>query len=424
MTQLVLTESGYVAITPYIVGVKVKAFDQDTGEVIWNTVESVRWVDAAEWMRWHENADLPPFRFFRINDTWTLNSEQSIWRNGTNVCHAKHLIVGDEIYDDANNPVTITSVEEVTADGWWRFDISGDHSYIVDGLMLHNASRFAVNVGGIDWTWDLSTTTHWSASTGGGAGSSAPGSADTVTFDGSSGGHVVTPSYAGTGTFQSITCGAFTGTIDWSVNNNPVTLSAATPFSGTGSGTRTINLGNGTWTLNATGLTGNVWDMTTTTGLTFNANSSTISFTGVRTPATNAPVFVGGGLTYSTLNFVAQTASSMSGVLVNNTGTFATLTVAGPNVVLISSISMTITTLNINGTKGNAVHFAASTFTNARALTLTTLVASWAAFRGMNMTGSNLVANNSFDLGFNTNLTINPPSIFDKSLFSQPGLTY
>jgi len=92
------------------------------------------------------------------------------------------------------------------------------------------ASRFWVGGTG---TWDASTTTHWSATTGGAGGVSVPGVADTVTFDANSGGGTVTPSVDIA--VSTITCGAFTGTLDWSINNNNVTCSS---FSGSGTGVR------------------------------------------------------------------------------------------------------------------------------------------------------------------------------------------
>src|SRR5689334_24115345 len=103
------------------------------------------------------------------------------------------------------------------------------------------ASRFWVGGTG---TWDSSDTTHWAATSGGAGGQSVPGSGDTVTFDGSSGGGTVTLNFGGTITVQSITMGAFTGTWDNSVNNNDITVTASgSCFSGSGSGTRTIKLG-------------------------------------------------------------------------------------------------------------------------------------------------------------------------------------
>src|SRR5688572_1536024 len=51
------------------------------------------------------------------------------------------------------------------------------------------AARFWVGGTG---TADLADTTHWAATSGGAGGQSVPGSADTVTFDGSSGSGTVT----------------------------------------------------------------------------------------------------------------------------------------------------------------------------------------------------------------------------------------
>src|ERR1700688_4568565 len=96
------------------------------------------------------------------------------------------------------------------------------------------ATRFWVGGTG---TWDSSTTTNWSASTGGAGGASVPGSSDTVTFDGASGGGVVTVNFGGTITLQSLTTGAFTGTLDFSVNNNSVTLTTGNGFNNSGTGT-------------------------------------------------------------------------------------------------------------------------------------------------------------------------------------------
>jgi hypothetical protein len=147
------------------------------------------------------------------------------------------------------------------------------------------ASRFWVGGTG---TWDNSTTTHWAATTGGAGGQSVPGSGDTVTFDGSSGGGTVTPNYDMTVT--SITMGAFTGTLDFSANNNNPTM---TTFSCSGSGTRTLNMGSGIWTI--TGNNATIWNFGTQTNLTQNVNTSTVKFTysgstGTRAIGAGSPV--------------------------------------------------------------------------------------------------------------------------------------
>lgn len=130
------------------------------------------------------------------------------------------------------------------------------------------ASRFWVGSTG---TWDNSDTTHWAATSNGAGGQSVPGASDTVTFDANSGGGTVTPNYDMTVT--SITMGAFTGTLDFSANNNSPTMAT---FSGTGTGTRTLNMGSGTWTLTGTGT---IWNVGVSTNMTLDAGTSTIAVT-------------------------------------------------------------------------------------------------------------------------------------------------
>jgi len=259
------------------------------------------------------------------------------------------------------------------------------------------ASRFWVGGTG---TWDAATTTHWAATSNGAGGQSVPGSGDTVTFDGSSGGGTVTVNFGGTITVQSITCGAFTGTLDFSANNNSVTMSANSAFSGTGSATRTINLGNGTWTLSATA-SATIWDFTTTTGLTFNANSSVIALTGAAA-GTTTRTFATGALTYATI----QVSAAGGFVSLSGGGTVTTLTQnAGGNVSIATN--MTITNLNLNGSSAAQVCFTSSTLSQQRTITITTLTATWAAFRSISGSGT---ATSSFDLGNNAGITITPPS--------------
>ena len=383
--------------------------DTVVGEQGINRITAIERVDIDEWCRWHQGPDLriPNFCNVRINDgDFDLFSEQSILHNDHRVTHARLLRPGNVIFHRGRR-VLIKRIRQIDAKPWHRLEVDGDHTYIGDGLKLHNASRFWVGGTG---TWDLSDTTHWAATSGGSGGQSAPGAADDVTLNGSSGGGTVTPNYGGTGTFQSITCGAFTGTIAWNTNNNNVTLSSITAFNGSGTGIRTINLGNGTWSLTETTANGNVWQMTVITNLTWNANSSTISFTGNRTGA-NTSIFSTGALTYSTVNCVAQSLSSTHVLSLNIPGaTITNLTVAGPCLVQISSASGTITNINLNGTPRNVVFLTPDSFITQRTITNTTLSASWAAIRGIIFSGSNLFANNSFDLGANSGVTINPPS--------------
>src|SRR6267154_670068 len=124
---------------------------------------------------------------------------------------------------------------------------------------------------------------------------------------------------------QSITCGAFTGTLDFSANNNNVTLSAAAAFNGSGTGTRTINLGNGTWTISTASAAVTPWTIATTTGLTFNANSSTIDLSGV-VAAGSGQTFFTGGLTYNVVKISGSRFNS--GLIISGGGTIGTLNIA------------------------------------------------------------------------------------------------
>lgn len=131
------------------------------------------------------------------------------------------------------------------------------------------AARFWVGGTG---NWDASDTTHWSATSGGSGGASVPGASDTVTFDASSGGGTVT--VTADHTVTSVTGGAFTGTLDYGTGR---TVSYTT-FNFSGTGTRSLTLGNANITL--TGTAANVWDTSTNTNLTFSGASSTITATG------------------------------------------------------------------------------------------------------------------------------------------------
>lgn len=129
------------------------------------------------------------------------------------------------------------------------------------------AARFWVGGAG---TWDGVDLTHISATSGGAGGASNPGSGDTMTFDGSSGGGTVTVTYAVDVT--SITMGAFTGTLDF--GSSSPTMQA---FLNSGTGTRTLVQGSGTWSITGNAIT--VWDWTVLTNFTFTKGTNPIRFT-------------------------------------------------------------------------------------------------------------------------------------------------
>jgi hypothetical protein len=148
-------------------------------------------------------------------------------------------------------------------------------------------------------TWDNSTTTHWSTSSGGLGGASVPGTSDDVIFDANSCllNGTVTPNY--NFSVRTVTMGAFTGTLDFSANNNSPTFlaSSTTNFNLSGTGVRTLKLGSGTFRFS--GYT-TPWNATVTTNLTFDAGTSLLFFQNTY----SQPIpFQGGDLTYHNVQF-------------------------------------------------------------------------------------------------------------------------
>lgn len=226
------------------------------------------------------------------------------------------------------------------------------------------ASRFWVGGTG---TWDGSSTTHWAATTGGASGASVPGATDTVTLDGNSGGGIITVNT--NFSIISLTMGAFTGTLDFSTNNNSPTLQT---FNNSGTATRTLNMGSGTWSI--TGNAATVWNSGTTTGLTFNAGTSNLNFTysGATGTRTISP---GSALIYYNFSITAgsDTVSQSVGLVTSNNfstvgftgiynkaaqslsiggnftlGSGSTWTSTGSSVTLTSSSTSLITTNGVN----------------------------------------------------------------------------
>lgn len=401
----VLTPSGYKDPATLADGAEVCAFDPVSGAAIVNHVENIDFVDYAEWCRWWQIEEaVPAFNWYRINGTYLVFREQSIWRNGANVCHARDLVVGDEIYDDADHPVAITSIETVEDNSlvWYRFDISGDHSYIVDGLTVHNASRFWVLGTG---TWDSSTTTNWSATTGGAGGASVPGSADSVTLNGSSGGGTVTLNFGGTITIQDISTGAFTGTFDNSVNSNDMTLSSSTGFDSNSTGTRTVKLGAATYTLTNSSTK---WSFAAT-NLTYTGSSASVVFSG----GNGSPTLNLANLSsHPNMTFGALTASAGNRYIVNGGGTIASLSVTAPNVVTFPTAAATMVTngFTLSGTSSDQICIQSTTFAARATLTLTgSTTVQYAGIRDISFTNA-FTASNCFSLGNVANATISAPT--------------
>lgn len=288
---------------------------------------------------------------------------------------------------------------------------------LIAGLVSTDAAnRFGVCT--VTCTWDGASTAMWSASTGGATGASVPGSGDAVIFDAATcvGSVTCTITVNTTVAVQSITWGACTAAttgciIDFSANNNNVTISNLNGFSGSGSGTRKFLCGTGTYTFTNTTLNGTPWTMTTTTNLDAGSvfSTCTIIYSGSVTGVQN---FAGGGLSYGTVSF---TAGNRNPILLSGSNTIATLNVTAPMVIQFSSATTTTITnaLNLVGTAAGPIFFTSNSATGLATISSgnnpTSLT--WMAFRLITFAGAaTWIASNSFDLGTNSNITISPPS--------------
>lgn len=288
-----LTPTGYRDLADCAIGDEVVAFDVNTGAPIINRIEGWdaitpayfaytlpgkrAWVQSYEpidtwgreygkpWAaggRWFKLGGMdrlyewalidpqtvtPPMYAYRINELYDVFALQGVWANG-NVTRGELLKIGDTLYDEVDTPFQIASIERIEIDSWTRMHISGDSSYIADGLTLHNADRYWV--GGTGNTSDA--TNHWSASNGGAPGASAPTSVDNTHWTAAS------------------NTTAYTVTVDATVNCADLLLEAAPSVSGTITlaGSASLNLyGNITF---LPGMT-NSW----TGGIAFSATTGT-----------------------------------------------------------------------------------------------------------------------------------------------------
>lgn len=203
-----LTPTGYKNIDEINIGDELIAFDVSTGQIIHNTLLDKKQFSYdmlppnEDVYKEDENGDevlessgktseevfidtYGEWKFFEINGTWKLFKNQSIWANGR-VIHVSELNIGDVIYNDENEDVIVNSIEEKSASIWWKLTVSGDHSYIADGISLHNSSRYwSGNMTPTSFNWTYTTGgTNWGSATGVADNASVPTSTDDVVFDG------------------------------------------------------------------------------------------------------------------------------------------------------------------------------------------------------------------------------------------------
>lgn len=277
-------------------------------------------------------------------------------------------------------------------------------------------------------TWDSTNTPNiwFTATNGGGSATAAPTSIDVATFDGNScAGNTIACTFnvgatinGTSNTLQQIILGACTGTttgctINFASGNPSIILTSQNGISVTGTGTRVVNLGTGTFTV--TGVGGNLWDATTTTGMTLTAGSSTI----VHAPSGvgNQSNFIGGGLTtYGTFTVSARTTGSET--TITGANTFVNLNVSGAVKLNIpGALTTTVTgSIAITGTSSGLVYISPNATNPATLGTLALSGASglssttWAAFKQVTVTGGTISGTAIFDLGANTSITPSAPA--------------
>lgn len=201
---------------------------------------------------------------------------------------------------------------------------------------------------------------------------------------------------------DAFSCNAFTliqGTFN--TNSFNVTSPAATI---TGSNARTLTMGSSTWTITQSGPT--MWNATTTTNLTFNAGTSTISLT-----SASAKTFVGGGLTYWNLNQGGTGALTITG---SNTFNNITNTAQPATIIFPASTTQTVSEFTASGVDGALVTLQSSVsgtqFTLSKASGV--VAVQHMAISDSNATGgATWNATDSANLGNNTgwNITLGPP---------------
>jgi hypothetical protein len=120
----------------------------------------------------------------------------------------------------------------------------------------------------------------------------------------------------------------------------------------TGSTTRTLKMGSGTWTLTVVD-TFVVWDATTTTNLNFYKGTANILLSGAGVGSTRT--FHGGGLSYNKLTIGGTTGTSTTTITGNNQFTELASTKTVAHTIDFGSTTQTFGKWTVTGTSGNVV---------------------------------------------------------------------
>jgi hypothetical protein len=308
--------------------------------------------------------------------------------------------------------VTVVGITGVTGcNGTFSISAVDDTTHIELAGSTFGAGTFGGPACASGGLWTASNTASWAASstaTCGSGGSSAPGTADTATFDANSLlGTVALDSTMNNATIAALTLGAYNGGLNFNGQNLNIS-SVGNGLLANSTGSPVITLGSGTLTLNGS----TPWDMTNANGSsTFNSGTIVINASGF---TGNSASFAGAGKTYGTVKFNSRTNATENAITGSNS--FGTLIFNGPGrYTLTSATTNTITgALTITGASNGLVELSGSSTNSTSVATLAvtgaTLSASWGAFKQITVTGGPLLPTSSFDLGGNTGITVSAPS--------------
>lgn len=279
------------------------------------------------------------------------------------------------------------------------------------------ANKFAVCTTAC--TWDVANADNvWRTTSGGATPTAVPGASDVAIFDAATcvGGTTCTITVNTTVTVQQITMGACTAStagciLDFSANNNNVTLSIA--LSSTGTGVRTLNMGNGAWVLNST--SGTVLDFSTSTNFTFTRNSSTLSVV-CGTASNNRTLQLGTSKAFPVTTFGQSGGFNYVVILAGTTPSFANIVFQSPIEIQFPA-GGTVTLEAVPTWAGSAYNSVLNFRSSSTGTTATVSLASgvvnidWASFKTIAFTGgATWTATNSFDVRGNSGISISGPS--------------
>ena len=217
------------------------------------------------------------------------------------------------------------------------------------------SARFWVAGGTGNW----SSTTNWSATTGGASGASVPGSADTATFNASSGAGTATVD--SNVTIQTLTMTGFTGTLAFGVNTISVN-STGTVYTGaatfTVTGTPVIIVTNATAT--ATTVTAGAVTEANSISFKFTGGTYALTFLGTASHAAKNVDFTGFGGTWNATaaNFIYGSLTLSTGMtLTASTGSMRFAASSGTQIITSNAKTMDFP-VAVQGTSSGIVQLA------------------------------------------------------------------